>query len=155
MYPRNDVVLSANPVEWVLLILKYKNLLTSTKGIYSFRDNQYYKIDRIEGTSLRGLHINVFIHELVNNINLKVKLRDNGWAQDTEESKILLRHSAIMIPNNTGWKIDSKSVNIEKILEGFNFKKEVDKNIYYLEPTESEDLIEVGISFLNKYYATN
>ena len=141
--------------EWVLLILKYKNLLTSTKGIYSFRDNQYYKIDRIEGTSLRGLHINVFIHELVNNINLKVKLRDNGWAQDTEESKILLRHSAIMIPNNTGWKIDSKSVNIEKILEGFNFKKEVDKNIYYLEPTESEDLIEVGISFLNKYYASN
>lgn len=133
------------------LFLTYDRLLTSTTQIYSFRENDYYKIDRIDGTTLRGYHINVFIYEVLNNEKLRIKPKHNGWAEDTNESTIKLRHSAFMIPDNEGWFIDSKSQNIDFLIQKYRHKI-LENNKYQLLPNEDFDLIELAVDFLNNYY---
>lgn len=136
---------------WQYLCLKYNRLLSSTTQIYSFRDYSYYTIDRIDGHSLRGWHINIFIDEVLQNEKLKVKIKNNGWASDTNESFIQLRHSAFMMPENEGWYIDSKSQNIDWLMSKYGHKI-LSENKYLLVPNKDFDFIEVAVDFLNNYY---
>lgn len=139
--------------EWRKLFINYSKMLVSDTNIYSFRDEEYYKIDALDRHTLRGYHINSFVNAVLQNSKLlsSKKIKNNGWEVDTNESVIQLKNSAYMTPVNDGWFISHSTKDIMNSLNGLFFK-ELDKKGILITPSKKQDIIEVAIIFLNNYY---
>lgn len=154
----NDLINKINDIhideEWRELFVKYPETLISDTNIYSYRENNYYKIDALKNYTLRGYHINSFVNAVLNDENLKCrdKIKNTGWEVDTYESTISLKHSAYMSPANEGWYISHNKTEIVNALNGLNYK-ELEDNSLILLPSEQRDFIESAILFLNNYYS--
>lgn len=139
--------------EWRRLFINYPKMLVSDTNIYSFRDEEYYKIDALDKYTLRGYHINSLVNAVLQDSKLlsSKKIKNNGWEVDTNESAIQLKHSAYMTPINDGWFISHNTKDIMNSLDGLQFK-EIDKKSILLIPSKRYNIIEIAIKFLNNYY---
>lgn len=140
--------------EWKELFINYPLMLASETNIYSFRQDDYYKIDALKNYTLRGYHINSIVNSVLKDDDFLYnhKIKNDGWEVDTYESEIKLKHSAYMTPVNKGWYISHSNKDILNALNGLSYK-ELDKKDILLLPTKKNNMIQSAIKFLNNYYS--
>ena len=149
----SDGLLNPKGPDWIKLFLKYDTITETNHGIYSFRHDFEYNIDRIEGTSLKGFHINSFIHAVFESNNLTPKFSNRWWTTGAEENIITLKKSMSMQPLDDYWYINSMYNDISILIEEFNLEQiEGKKNKFKLFPTEKKDFVEIAIEFINRIY---
>ncbi|WP_264558994.1 DUF262 domain-containing protein [Flavobacterium sp. N2270] len=138
--------------EWINLLLKHNKAMISKKGIFSFRNDTDFTIDKLDGTSLQSAHINCFVDAVINSNKITTKVSKDCKARDIEETFIILKKGMYMYVDDKRWYINAKSTDVSDLVQKFKLEQIDDKKEYYLDPTEDKDFVEVAIEFINKVY---
>jgi len=149
----SEGLLKSEQPKWMELFLKYPVITKTSHSIYSFEDKDTdYKIERIDGTSLRHYHINVFVNAVLNSENITAKINKEQGAKDGVETFIVLKENIYLLPDDDYWIINAQNIDISKLKTPFSLEQIDDKNEFRLFPTDKLDYVEVVVDFINKLY---
>lgn len=148
----NEYIKTNPEKNWRYYFVKYPIITIDGTNIFTFNEENDFKIEKLGGTSLRSFHINCFIHSVIESDILTNKISKECWAKDTYPSWIFMKHSTYMFPINNCWYINAKKRDFTDLIKEFGLEQIEDKNEYKLFPNENKDFVEIAIDFINKIY---
>jgi hypothetical protein len=161
--------------QWCFYFIKYQEIISNDRGVYAWKDeeNGNFDIRRLLSTNtLGGWHINPFIllvaekvRCIENNIIRRLKegeVYDYVYSDDTRiydcnNKSLMLKKDGVEISFDcmeNGWRIEPAIIPVNNI---FNFEYSditINSNSvsFYLQPTETMDMIEVAVAFICELY---